>query len=328
MITRITKNLLKRNLRSLNLNPLLPHLKFQKKFSDSTKEEFQIQKRWKIKKLSEEEIKAYHDKFFNEIDFKKLDNEQEYELFTKTSNSFLETLTKLLFYSLPIPLLLFTLGALYTIFKKDENTKYSEEDYNKILKVAKLSDLVNTTDKSNYDSMKKSFDILDGINRKYGYPDLKHSKMYNDPEIKRELLRLIMRDLPETLTKDEKIDVLMKYDEALLKKFYYQDLGIKATNVALLLTSIFVYSVYSMSKRRVKKIRVDFGRKELGIDFSSLTKNRAMTILFDDLDIESLGNNEINIGGDLLARINTGDKKRDEYIYEYLLLLNDQKNIL
>lgn len=332
MITKLTKNLLKRTINSHNLNKKATYLtssKIKKYFSEQlSSEKIEFQTRWKVKKLPDEEIKEYHDKIFEALNFKKLESEGKFEILDQTKRSSLgEMLNKLIFYGFPIPLLLFTLAALYT-FLSEEEAKFSEEDYIKVLKIAKLTDFVNTSDHSNYEDLRRSLNILEGINKKFGYPDLKESGMYKDPEIKQQLLRLIMKDLPDTLTKDEKIDVLMSYDEALLKKFYFQDLGINVTRMSMFLTTVFFYSVYSMGKRRVKRIGLDFVKRELGVEFRSLFKMRTRIFKLDEIQFESLGNNEIKVGEDMTLKIDTGDKVRDEYLYEYLLLLNDQKSVV
>lgn len=328
MLTRFTKNILQNSKHKKILKPSLAKL-----FSSNEEDEkITFEKRWKLKKFSEEEIKEYHKKIFEALNFEKSNPEDQnspHLIYTEKSRPISELIYSGFYYILPLPLILIILAGLYTFFiENDNHKKFDEEDYEKTLKIAKLTDYLNFTEDKNYDDLLKALTFLDNLNKKYGYPDLKHSGMYKDQEIKSQLLRLIMKDLPESLSKDEKIDVLMAYDQAILKKFYYQDLAINFIYGFFAMSLTFTFSFYNLTKRRVKKISVDFLKREIDFIYSSLNKRRGLTMKFDDFSVEGIGNNQLRVSQDMILRINSGAKERDEHLYEYLLLLSDQKDII
>lgn len=328
MITRITKKIFKQTRRSKLNTPL----GLIKRFSSTEEQEkvVSFKKRYTLKKMTEEDIAAYHKDIFRLMQFPQSSGQdQVYEVYNKDKRDVSELISLAFIYSIPLPLLLATLSIAYLLFSgDDEEKKFENEHYNNTLKIAKLTDMVNFTGSSNAARVRACLAFLEEMNKQYGYPDFEGESMYMDQEIKRELFRLMMKDLPEKLTKDQKIDILMGYDDAMLTKFYYQNLAHNLTRVALLLTAFMGYSLFNLRKKRVKKINLNFGTRQVELGYNHmLSRGRATVIDFDSLKVEGLGASEININQDYSCEFDTGENRRNRHLTEYMLLLGDQSHI-
>jgi hypothetical protein len=257
-------------------------------FCTSEPEKIEFIKKWKLKKMEDSEAINIHEKIFKQIKFPKGESSNEFILLDQASST-RDKVDSFMFWFTITGSFLLTSLFWFTWHLSDDDKIFKEAEHNRLYKIAKIMDRVETP-KQEYkpsDRLKWSLEFINAFGESTRLPEIHNKHMFRDDHEHQKIFKLIYGMLPDEIPKEEKAKILTRLDMSYDNKFFFVDIAGYMQNTVIAFTLMFLFSAWRVRPKKVRKLVLDYSGKRLTMNYSYLTRNFVVQKEFGKLAIES-----------------------------------------